>query len=169
MQSGMFVVICMASIFHCMSGISPSLFSFWFCLYSQSAMNRSGPGLCMILTIYWIILTRIYCSLCDSIATSFWLLLLMDCDLWLYSPVLQSSNDGTFWVCIVYPVPLFQCCYIFFSALDRLLLTNAMGLSMLLSGALSLGQLEVFLGSCRLSPSPTPDASVSRYSQLVLP
>ena len=52
--------------------------------------------------------------------------------------------------------------------LDRLLLTNVMGLSMLLSGAVSLGQLLPFCVCTRLAPSPTPDASVSRYSGLVL-
>ena len=28
-------------------------------------MNRSGPGLYKILTLYWYILRRIHCSLCD--------------------------------------------------------------------------------------------------------
>ena len=72
MQSGIFVVVFMASIFNCMSGISAFLCSLWFCLGSQSAMNRSGPGLYMILTLYWCFLSRIICSLCDSVPTSFW-------------------------------------------------------------------------------------------------
>ena len=40
-------------------------------LESQSAMNRSGPGLYVIMTLYLCILSRIHCSLCDSIAMSF--------------------------------------------------------------------------------------------------
>ena len=71
MQSGMFVVVYMASTFNCMSGISSSIFSLWFCLESHLAMNRSGPGLFMILTLYLCILRRIHCILWDSIATSF--------------------------------------------------------------------------------------------------
>ena len=71
MQSGMFVIVCMASICNCMPGISASLFSLWFCLESQSVMNRSGQGLYMILTLYWCILGRIHSILHDSILTSF--------------------------------------------------------------------------------------------------
>ena len=71
MQSGMLVVVCMVSIFNCIPGISASLFSLWFCLDSQSAINRPGPDLCMILALYWCILSRIHCILCDSIAMSF--------------------------------------------------------------------------------------------------
>ena len=54
-----------------------------------------------------------------------------------------------------------------FSVLDRLLLVNVMDHSMLLSGAVSLGQLVQFLVCSRLAPSPIPDASVSNYSGLV--
>ena len=70
MHSGVFVVVCMTSIFNCMPGISASLFSAWSCLESQSVMNRSGPDLYMILTLYLCILTRIHCILCDNVATS---------------------------------------------------------------------------------------------------
>ena len=48
-----------------------------------------------------------------------------------------------------------------FSALDRLLLTKEVGLSMLLSGALSLGQIVPYLVCSR---EATQDASVSKYS-----
>ena len=44
MQSGMLVVVSVASIFNCIPGISVSMFSFWFCLDGQSAMNKSGPS-----------------------------------------------------------------------------------------------------------------------------
>ena len=71
MQSGIFVVVCMVLIFNCMPGISASSFSEWFCLESQSVMNRSGPGLYMILNLDWCILSRIHCILCDNVATSF--------------------------------------------------------------------------------------------------
>ena len=71
MQPGMLVVVCIASIFSCMTGIFPSLFFLWFCLESQSAMNRSSPGLYMILTLYWCILSRIHCSIYHSVAMSF--------------------------------------------------------------------------------------------------
>ena len=71
--------------------------SLWFCLKSQSAMKRSGPGLYIILILYWCILRRIPCSLCYSVVISFFVILpLVACDLWLYSPLLQSSNDGIF-------------------------------------------------------------------------
>ena len=48
------------------------------------------------------------------------------------------------------------------STLDRLLLANAMGLSMLLSGALSLGQLVPLLVCSRAVPSPTPGLSLHK-------
>ena len=51
-----------------------------------------------------------------------------------------------------------------FSALDKLLLVNAMGLSMLLSGTLSQGLLVLLLVCSRPDPSPTQDALVSRYN-----
>ena len=63
----MFMVFCMTSIFNCMPGISASLFSVWFCLESQSVMSRSSPGLYMILTLYWCILRRIHCILCNNV------------------------------------------------------------------------------------------------------
>ena len=50
-----------------------------------------------------------------------------------------------------------------FSALVRLLLLNAISLSMLLSGASSLGQLVLLLVCNKAAPSPAPDASVSIY------
>ena len=40
-------------------------------LECQSAMNRSSPGLYISLTLYWCILSKIHCILCDNIATSF--------------------------------------------------------------------------------------------------
>ena len=86
MHSGMFVIVCMASIFNCMPGISASLFSVCFCLESQSAMNRSGLGLHIFLTLYWCILSRIHCILCEKFAMSSWILLLVAYDLSLYSP-----------------------------------------------------------------------------------
>ena len=46
-------------------------FFLWFWLESQSAINRSSSGLYMILTLYWCILRRIHCIICDSIMASF--------------------------------------------------------------------------------------------------
>ena len=54
-----------------------------------------------------------------------------------------------------------------FSPLDRLLLANDMGHSILLSGALSLGQLVPFLVCSKLAVISTPDTSVSKYNGLV--
>ena len=54
------------------------------------------------------------------------------------------------------------------SVLDTLTLANAMGCSMLLSGAASLGQFVPFLFCSKLAPSPTQYASVSKYSGLAL-
>ena len=71
MHSGMLEVDCIALILICMPVISSSLFSQWFCLDNQSAMKRSGPGLYMILTLYWCIPSRICCSLCVNVTTSF--------------------------------------------------------------------------------------------------
>ena len=61
---GMLVIDCIALILVYMPVISSSLFLPWLCLDSQSAMNRSGPGLYIILTLYW-------CILCDNVPTSF--------------------------------------------------------------------------------------------------
>ena len=54
-----------------------------------------------------------------------------------------------------------------FLVLDRHLLANAIGHSMLLSGAMSLGQLLPFLVCSKLAPSPTPEALVSKYISIV--
>ena len=54
-----------------------------------------------------------------------------------------------------------------FSTLDRLLLTNAIGLSMLLSGTTSLGHLVPLFVYSRTAPSPTPEASISMYNGFV--
>ena len=89
--------------------------------------------------------------------------LLVVCNLWLYSPCWQSSNDGICQAHVVYLVPLFQCCCIYFSVLCRHLLTKTMGLNMLLFCAYSLEQLAIS-GFSRAAPSPTPDTCVSRDS-----
>ena len=47
-----------------------------------------------------------------------------------------------------------------FSAPDGLLLTKAVGVSMLLSGDISLGHFMPFLLCSRASPSPTPDVAI---------
>ena len=140
MWSGILVVVCMALAFSCLPGIYMSLFSFWFCLDSQSAMNISGPGLYMILTLYWCILSRIHCSLCDSVAMCF--LNIVTSSLWslLNSPLSQSSNDGTFLSPYIMPSASLSMLLYLFSTLDRLLLANAMGLIMLSSGTSSQGQ-----------------------------
>ena len=113
-QSGMFVVACMASTFNYIPGISSSLLSLWLCLESQSAMNRSGPDFYMILTLYQCILERRIHCLWDSIATSFLKIVSSGFDLLSYSSLLQSSSDGTSQAHDVYLVPLFKCCSIFF-------------------------------------------------------
>ena len=71
MHSGMFVVVFTVLVFTCVTVISSSLFSLWFCPDSQSALKRSGPGLYIILALYWCILRRVHCSLCNNIATPF--------------------------------------------------------------------------------------------------
>ena len=54
-----------------------------------------------------------------------------------------------------------------FSALVRLLLSNAMGLTMLLSGASSFGQLVLCHLCSNATPSTTADTSISMYVDLV--
>ena len=71
MQFGTVDVVCMASIFSLIQGISVSLLSLTFCLESQSATIQSSPDLYMILILHWCNLSRIRYSLFDSVATSF--------------------------------------------------------------------------------------------------
>ena len=52
------------------------------------------------------------------------------------------------------------------SALVRLLLANAMGLNMVLSGEISFGNVVPSLVCNRAAPSPILDASVSRHTLL---
>ena len=54
------------------------------------------------------------------------------------------------------------------SALVRLLLASVIGLRMVLSGAVSFGNVIPSLVCNRMMPSPIYDASVSRYRGLVL-
>ena len=77
----MLAVNCIELILDHMPCISSSLFSLWFCLDSQSDINKSSPGLYIILTLCWCILNRICWSLCDNVATSFWIWQLVACDL----------------------------------------------------------------------------------------
>ena len=128
-QSGMFVVVCMASILNCMPGVSVSLFSM--CLESQSVMNRSGLGLYMIwlyIGVFWAEFIVFSVIMFQHLS---WRLLLVVYDLLLYSPLSQSTSDGICQAHIVYLVPLFQCCCTFFLHLTDFLLANMMGLSML--------------------------------------
>ena len=67
--------------------------------------------------------------------------------------------------CSIPSASLFMLLYIF-SAVDILLLANMMGLNMLFSGAVSLGQLVPLLVCSKPAPSPTWDGLVSRYSSL---
>ena len=53
------------------------------------------------------------------------------------------------------------------SAADRLLLANAISLSIPLSGASSVGLFVSTYNYSRVAPSPTPDVSVSKYSGFV--
>ena len=53
MQFGMSFAVSMPLMFIFILGISSSLFSLWFYLDSQSALNRSGAYLYNILTLYW--------------------------------------------------------------------------------------------------------------------
>ena len=71
MYSGIFVDVCIASTLTSMPHISSYLFSVWLCLDSQSAMKNSGPGLYIILTLYWCIHRRMHWICCDRVATSF--------------------------------------------------------------------------------------------------
>ena len=152
----------MVSIFNWMPGISASLFSVLYCMESQSVMNRSSVDLYMILTLYWCILSRMHCILCDNDATSF--LKIATSGLWCVTIFSQSSSDGLSLVlCSITSASISVMLYLL-SALDRLLLANAMGLSMLLLSALSLWQLVPLLVCSRAAPSVTPDVSVSRYS-----
>ena len=160
MQFGMFVVVFMASTFNCMLHISSSLFSLWFCLKIQFAVKRSGPGLYMIVTVYCCILGRIQCILWDSVATSF--LKVATSGLCIILTFLKGSSDGTSWTCIISVSP--SMLLYLFCALDRLLLANAMGLNMLLSGALSLGTPVRVLVHSRAAVNRIPNASVSWYS-----
>ena len=70
-HAGMLEIDCIVLMLIHRPVISLSLFSLWFCLDNQSAMNRPHQGLSMISTLYWCILHKIYWNLCDNVATSF--------------------------------------------------------------------------------------------------
>ena len=134
------LVVCMSSIFSCMPGISVPLLSVWLYQESQSVMNRSSSGLYIILTLYWCILSKIHCILCDNVATSF--LKIATSGLW--SVIIPTSHKAVVMkfvkpMCI--PSASLSMLLYLPSVLDRLLLANVMGLSMLLSGAMPLEQL----------------------------
>ena len=131
MQSGILVVVCMASVLSCIPGISASLFSLRFCLDSLSAMNRSGPGLYMILTPYRCILSRICCGINYSVAMSF-----LDIDMsGLWSVIILSSFTKQWWWNFPSPYSIHS------ASLSMLLYPFCLYLNacMLLPGASSLG------------------------------
>ena len=116
MQSGMLVVLCMISTFNCMPGISASMFSLRF-VWKASLLWINLVQACIWPWLY----IGVFCV--EFIAISgivllhlFWILLLVVCDLWLYSPYLQSSNYGISLGCIAYLVFCFLCCFVFFHA-----------------------------------------------------
>ena len=121
MQFGMSVSVSIALMLIFIPSISSSLFTLWFCLDSQSAMNRSGPGLKIIFTLYWWILISMHCNLCDNVPISFWRLIPEVCVLLFYLPPWQSSNNGASPNHVVWLMLLFPCCCIFF-----LLLTGSL-------------------------------------------
>ena len=114
MHSGTIVINCMGLTLICMCLISSSLFSLWFCLDSKSAMNKSGPGLYMILTMLWCILNQIHWGFCDNVPTSFLNMVMSG----LWSVIILSSLAKQWdWTCQRYtlcPVLLSQCCCISF-------------------------------------------------------
>ena len=111
-------------------------------------------------------MSSMHCNLCDSVATSFakiatrvlWSVIILTSLANSIDEVCQNSA-----VCL----KLLFLCYSIFSVVDRLLLANVTDLRILLSGTSSLGQLVPSLVCSRPAPSPTPDASVSRYSGFV--
>ena len=150
----------MVLIFICMSGISTSLFSLWFCLESQSSINMSGPGLYMIQALYWCILSRIHCSLCDSVAMSLniatsgmWSVMMLTylTKQWWWNSSSQYS---------ILSVPHSVLLYLF-SMLVRLLLAKQWVWVCCCLMLHPLGQLVLLLVCSRSAPSQNPDASVS--------
>ena len=80
MHSSMVVVDCITLILTYMPVISSSLSLLWLCMDSQSVINRSGLGLYMILPLYWCFLSKIHCSLCENLVTTFMKMAM--CGLW---------------------------------------------------------------------------------------
>ena len=69
MNSGMSVQVSMVLML--ILEISTPFFSQSFCHDSRSAMYRSGPSLYNLHILYWGMICRMYCCLCDSVPTSF--------------------------------------------------------------------------------------------------
>ena len=104
MQSGMFVVVCMVSTFSCISCISASLFSLWFCLERKVHYQQIWSRFVFDSDSVLVYSERICCILYDIVAASLLKITASD----LVSVIILTS------------------------------LTKAVGLSMLLSGTLSL-------------------------------
>ena len=112
MHSGIFVVICTVLMFTCTPVIS-SLFLLWFWDLEQ---------LCVL---FWLCIVVFWGGFVDVFVIvslhHFWIMLPVVCDLWLYSPLCQSSNNGTFQDYVVYLVlPFLCCCISFLGFLDSL-------------------------------------------------
>ena len=71
MHSDISVATCTTSTLMSNPLITLFLFSWWLCWDSQCAIQISGPGLYIVLILYWWILRMMHLILWDSVATSF--------------------------------------------------------------------------------------------------
>ena len=162
----MSTAVLMACTLMSMPVISQSLFSAWLFMDTQSTIQNSGPGFYNMHTLYWWMYHIIHCNHWDSSATS--LLIITTNGYGLLPCILhwQNSNGETFPRLCGMPRAshsmLLYCC----SMLDKLLLTNANGHKVALSGTSSGLQFIPFLTCSNPVPRMTPDASVSRYRGL---
>ena len=89
----------------------------------------------------------------------FWIWLQIVCGQWLCWLNKQNNSYGIFLIHVICWLPLCWC-----SAPNRLVLTNAMGHNIILSGVSSHGQFILSLYHSGPAPKPTPGASASKNS-----
>ena len=89
--------------------ISWFLFSVWLFQDNQSTMYRSEPGLYIMCTLHWCILSIMYCNAETAWWLMYWVLPLMAYGQWWCILHSWSSSGGTFLVHIVFPEPSILC------------------------------------------------------------
>ena len=141
MKFGVSVALSIALILISISGILSSLFSLWFCLDTSLLWTDLVISYLLCIGEIWVVYTVLFVTM--------WLYFLKIATRGFQSVIIPTSQTKQWWLnfsklCNMANASLSMLLYLL-SAADRILLLNAIGLSILFSGTTSLGRLYSLL------------------------